>query len=44
MRTHGHREGSITHWGQLQGLGEGQWRVRRVGKDNVGRKVSRSMY
>ena len=24
MRTHGHREGSITHWGLLVGPGEGQ--------------------
>ena len=24
MRTHGHREGIVTHWGLLWGLGEGQ--------------------
>ena len=24
MRTHGHREGSTTHWGPLGGIGEGQ--------------------
>ena len=24
MRTHGHREGSTTHWGLLGGLGEEQ--------------------
>ena len=24
MRTHGHREGSTTHWGLLGGIGEGQ--------------------
>ena len=24
MRTHGHREGSTTHWGLLRGIGEGQ--------------------
>ena len=24
MRTHGHREGSTTHWGLLEGIGEGQ--------------------
>ena len=24
MRTHGHREGSTTHWGLLAGIGEGQ--------------------
>ena len=23
MRTHGHREGSTTHWGLLEGIGEG---------------------
>ena len=27
MRTRGHREGSITHWGLLGGLGEGEWQV-----------------
>ena len=27
MRTHGHREGSTTHWGLLGGIGEGQWGV-----------------
>ena len=31
MRTHGHREGSITHWGLLKEIGEGQWRVRSWG-------------
>ena len=25
MRTHGHKEGSTTHWGLLGGIGEGQW-------------------
>ena len=25
MRTHGHREGSTTHWGLLGVKGEGQW-------------------
>ena len=24
MRTYGHREGNITHWGLLGGIGEGQ--------------------
>ena len=24
MRTHGHREGSTTHWGLLWGIGEAQ--------------------
>ena len=28
MRTHGHREGSTTHWGLLEGIGEEQ----RVGE------------
>ena len=27
MRTHGHREGSTTHWGLLGGIGEGQHRA-----------------
>ena len=26
MRTHGHREGSTTHWGLLRGIGERQRR------------------
>ena len=26
MRTHGHREGSTTHWGLLEGIGMGQRR------------------
>ena len=39
MRIHGHREGSITHWDMLQGLGEGQQEVRRLGRDNVGRNA-----
>ena len=25
MRKHGHREGSITNWGVLGGVKEGQW-------------------
>ena len=29
MRTHGHREKSITHWGLLGGIGEGQWGGQR---------------
>ena len=28
MKTHGHREGSTTHWGLLGGIGEGQRRGR----------------
>ena len=27
MRTHGHREGSTTHWGLLGGIVEGQWEM-----------------
>ena len=27
IRTHGHREGSVTHWGLMGGLGEEQWWV-----------------
>ena len=38
MRTHGHREGSITHWGLWGGLGEG-WGGRELGRDNIGRNV-----
>ena len=43
MRTHGHRKGSITHWGLLVGNrggtaegGEGQQRVGRLRRDNMG--------
>ena len=32
MRTHGHREGSITHWGLLGGIGEGQRQVGSWGR------------
>ena len=39
MRTHGHREGSITHWGLLEGIGEAQHGVRRLGRDNMGRNA-----
>ena len=39
MRTHGHKEGSITHWGLLEGLGEGQKEVGRLGRDNMGRNA-----
>ena len=47
MRTHGHREGSITHWGQLWGVGERQQEVGRegwVGRDNMGRNARYSMH
>ena len=39
MRTHGHREGSIIHWGLLGVLGEGQQEVGRLGRDNMGRNA-----
>ena len=32
MRTHGHREGSTTHWGLLGGIGEGQRGMGRSGE------------
>ena len=32
VRTHGHWEGGITHWGLLGGIGEGQQRVGSWGK------------
>ena len=37
MRTHGHREGSTTHWGLLGGIGEGQ--LGGLGKDSMGRNA-----
>ena len=39
MQTHGHREGSITHWGLLWGLGDGHRGMGRVGRDNMGRNA-----
>ena len=39
MRTHGHREGSITHWGLLGEIGEGQLGDRELGRDSMGRKA-----
>ena len=36
MRTCRLRERSISHWGQLGGLGEGQQGVGKVGRDNMG--------
>ena len=39
MRTHGHREGSITHWGLLWGNRGGTEGVREVGRDNMGRNA-----
>ena len=32
MRTHGHNEGSITHWGLLGGIREGQREVGSCGE------------
>ena len=32
MRTHGPREGSTTHWGLLEGIGEGQQGVGSWGE------------
>ena len=40
MRTHEHREESIMHWGLLWGgLREGQQRVGRLERDNMGRNT-----
>ena len=39
MRTHGHREGSITHWGLLGRIGEGQQWGGELGRDNMGRNA-----
>ena len=39
MRTHGHREGSITHWGLLGEIREGQRRVWGLRRDNRGRNA-----
>ena len=38
MRTHGHKEGSTTHWGLLGGKGEGQWEGEE-GRDSMGRNA-----
>ena len=38
MRTHGHREGSTTHWGLLGGIGEGQL-GGELGRDSMGRNA-----
>ena len=32
MRTHGHREGSTTHWALLGGIGKGQCGVGSCGE------------
>ena len=38
MRTHGHREGSSTHWGLLGGIGRDS-RGRELGRDSLGRNA-----
>ena len=38
MRTHGHREGSITNWGLLQGTRGGTVGYREVGEGQHGEK------
>ena len=39
MRTHGHREGSITHWGLLGGTRGGTMGDGELGRDKMGRNV-----
>ena len=39
MRTHGHREGRITHWGLLGETRGGTVVGRELGRDNMGRNV-----
>ena len=39
MRTHGHREGSTTHWGLLGRIGEVQWGSEELGRDSMGRNA-----
>ena len=38
MRTHGHREGSTTHWDLLGRIGEGQ-QGRELGRESMGRNA-----
>ena len=40
--THGHREGSITHWGLLEGNRGETVEGREIGRDNRGRNASYS--
>ena len=35
MRTHGHREGIITHWGLLRGNKEGTEGDEELGREHV---------
>ena len=39
MRTHGHREGSITHWGLLEGNRGGTAGGRELGRETMGRNA-----
>ena len=39
MRTHGHREGSMTHWALLGGSRGGTVTGRELGRDNMGRNA-----
>ena len=39
IRTHGHREGRITHWSLLGGTRGGTVGGRELGRDNMGRNV-----
>ena len=39
MKTHRHREGSITHWGLLWGTRGGSVVGRELGRDNFGRNA-----
>ena len=39
MRTHGHREGSITHWGLLGKTRGGVAGDRELGRDSMGRNA-----
>ena len=41
MRTHGHREGNITHWGLsgVGGLGEGWQGMGTLGRDSIRRNT-----
>ena len=42
MRTHGHREGSTTHWGLLGGNRGGTVAGGELGRDSMGRNASYS--
>ena len=39
MRTHGHREGSIIHWGLLGENRGGTVGDKELGRDNMGRNA-----